>query len=207
MMNEAAIKHLSTADPILGGLIARVGPCLLKPDPERAPFQALVEAVAHQQLNGQAASTIITRFKALFPGGKFPSVQEVMDMDITRMTGIGFSQAKAGYVKEIARMTAHGHVPDQTQIQLLSDEEIIQRFTQVKGVGQWTVEMLLIFNLGRPDVLPANDFGIRTGFGITYKKRKLPEPDQILKHGQRWKPYRSMASWYLWRAVELAKPS
>ena len=203
-MNEAATKHLSTVDPILGDLIAKVGPCYLKPDHARLPFQVLVQAVAHQQLNGKAANTILGRFIALFPHGRFPSAQEVFDLDVPRITGVGFSRAKAGYVKEIARMALEGVVPDKGQIKRMSDDEIIDRLTQIKGVGRWTVEMLLIFSLGRPDVLPADDFGVRTGFSIVYKKPKLPEPKQILKFGERWKPYRSIASWYLWRAVDLA---
>ena len=203
-MNEAALRHLSTVDPILGDLIAKVGPCGLDPDLSRSPFQALVQAVAHQQLNGKAANTILGRFMALFPHGKLPTAQEVFDVDTEKLTGAGFSRAKASYIKEIARMTLEGVVPGKGQIKRMSDDEIIDRLTQIKGVGRWTVEMLLIFSLGRPDVLPVDDFGIRTGFAIVYKKRKLPEPKLIMKQGERWKPYRSIASWYLWRAVDQA---
>lgn len=203
-MNEAALKHLTQADPILGEIIAKVGPCTLEPDHARSPFQALVQAVAHQQLNGKAANTILARFVGLFPHGRFPAAQEVFDVDIAKLTGVGFSRAKAGYVKDIARMALEGVVPGTGQIKRMSDDEISERLTSIKGVGRWTVEMLLIFSLGRLDVLPVDDFGIRTGFGIVYKKRKPPEPTAILKHGERWKPYRSIASWYLWRAVDLA---
>jgi len=201
-MNAAAIRHLSTADPILGALIAQAGPCDLKPDRTRSPFQALVQAVAHQQLNGKAANTILTRFINLFPHGRFPSAKEVFDVDASALAGVGFSRAKAGYVKDIARMALEGVVPGDGQIKRLSDEEIIARLTQIRGVGRWTVEMLLIFSLGRPDVLPVDDYGIRQGFAIAYRKRKLPEPGQILEHGERWRPYRTTASWYLWRAVD-----
>ncbi len=203
-MNDAATQHLSTVDPMLGELIAKVGPCGLKPDHARSPFQALVQAVAHQQLHGKAASTILSRFIALFPHGKFPSAQEVFDVDVARITGVGFSRAKASYVKEIARMTMEGVVPGKGQIKRMSDDEIIDRLTRIKGVGRWTVEMLLIFSLGRPDVLPVDDFGIRKGFGVAFRKRKMPAPEQVLKHGERWKPYRSIASWYLWRAADMA---
>jgi DNA-3-methyladenine glycosylase II len=203
-MFEGALRHLSEADPILGELIAKVGPCGLKPDRSRAPFEALIHAVAHQQLNGNAAKTILSRFIALFPHGRFPTSHEVLAVDITMLTGAGLSRAKASYVQEIARMALEGVVPGTGRIKRMSDDEIVERLTQIKGVGRWTVEMLLIFTLGRPDVLPAADFGIRTGFAITYKKRRLPEPQLILKHGERWKPYRSIASWYLWRAVDLA---
>ena len=202
-MNAAAIRHLTTADPILGALIAKVGPCDLQPDRARPPFQALVQAVAHQQLNGKAANTILARFVALFAHGRFPSAKEVFDVEASALTGVGFSRAKAGYVKDIARMALEGVVPGNGQIKRMSDDEIVARLTQIKGVGRWTVEMLLIFTLGRPDVLPVDDYGIRQGFTIAYRKRKLPEPAQILKHGERWKPYRTTASWYLWRAVDL----
>lgn len=202
-MTATAIRHLSTADPILGALIARVGPCDLKPDRARSPFQSLVQAVAHQQLNGKAANTILARFIALFPLGRFPSAREVLDVDASALTGVGLSRAKAGYVKDIARMALDGVVPGNREIKCMSDEEIIARLTQIKGVGRWTVEMLLIFSLGRPDVLPTDDYGIRQGFAIAYRKRKLPEPGQILRYGERWRPYRTTASWYLWRTVDL----
>jgi DNA-3-methyladenine glycosylase II len=205
-MNESALQHLSSVDPILGELIARVGPCGLVPDHSRAPFQALVQAVAHQQLNGKAAQTILGRFVALFPHGRFPAPRDVLELDIERITGVGFSRSKASYVKDIARRTLEGVVPGKGQMKRLSDDEIVVRLTSIRGVGRWTVEMLLIFSVGRPDVLPADDFGIRTGFGITYRKRKLPLPRDILKYGERWKPYRSIASWYLWRAVDLTPP-
>jgi DNA-3-methyladenine glycosylase II len=202
-MSAGAIQHLSAADPILGALIAKVGPCGLQPDPRRTPFQGLVQAVAHQQLNGKAASTILARFRALFPCTRFPSAQAVLDLDADALTGVGFSRAKAACVKEIARLTRKGVVPGRSQIQRLSDDEIVARLTQIKGVGRWTVEMVLMFSLDRPDVLPAQDYGIRQGFALAYRKRRLPEPEQILRHGERWKPYRTTASWYLWRAVDL----
>jgi DNA-3-methyladenine glycosylase II len=155
-MNEAALRRLTQADPILGGIIAKVGPCTLVPDHARSPFQALVQAIAHQQLNGKAANTILARFVALFPHGRFPTAQEVFDVDTAKLTGVGFSRAKAGYVKEIARLALEGVVPGTGQIKRMSDEEIIERLTTIKGVGRWTVEMLLILSLGRPDVLPVD---------------------------------------------------
>lgn len=203
-MTTEILKRLREADPILGELIERVGPCKLAPDLSCSPFQALVRAVAHQQLNGKAAGTILARFVGLFEASPFPTPQQVHDLDIARITGVGFSRAKASYVKEIARMALEGTVPGPGQIHHLSDDEIIERLTTIRGVGRWTVEMLLIFSLGRQDVLPVDDFGVRTGFKIVYRKRQLPEPKILLKHGERWKPYRSIASWYLWRAVDMA---
>jgi len=202
-MHTPALAHLSAADPILAQLIDRVGPCELKPDGRRSPFQSLVQAVAHQQLNGKAAATILKRFRALFPPGRFPTPQEVFDVNPEALRGAGFSASKASYVQDIARKTLDGVVPDTRQIKRLSDEEIIARLTQIKGVGRWTVEMLLIFTLGRPDVLPVDDFGVRRGFGIVFRKGRMPEPKLVLKRGERWRPYRSVASWYLWRATEL----
>jgi len=202
-MNAAASRHLSTADPILGALIAKVGPCDLKPDRTRSPFQALVQAVAHQQLNGKAANTILTRFTALFPTRRFPSPEQVDAIDAHKITGVGFSRAKASYVKGIARAALDGLVPGRREIERMLDDEIVERLTQIKGIGRWSVEMFLIFSLGRPDVLPIHDYGIHQGFAIAFRKRKLPEPEQILERGERWRPYRTTASWYLWRAVDL----
>jgi len=202
-MNDAALKHLCTADPILADLIANVGPCELCPDLSRTPFQALVRAVAYQQLNGKAAASIFGRFLALFPGGKFPSPQQVFETPVDKLRGVGFSRAKASYVREIARMALEGVVPGPGAIERMTDEEIIEQLTTIHGVGRWTVEMLLIFSLGRPDVLPVDDFGIRAGYAIAFRKRKKPTAEEILKRGARWKPYRSIASWYLWRAVDL----
>lgn len=204
-MNSAAITHLINVDPVLGALIAEVGPCTLRPDRARPPFEALVRAVAHQQLNGKAANTILTRFRTLFPSRRFPSPEQVDAIEAEKMVGVGFSRAKAAYVKGIARATLDGLVPDRREIERMNDEEIITRLTQIKGIGPWSVQMFLMFGLGRPDVLPVNDYGIQQGFAITYKKRKLPKPDQIQKQGERWKPYRTTASWYLWRAVDLQK--
>ncbi|MHC1763681.1 MAG: DNA-3-methyladenine glycosylase [Verrucomicrobiia bacterium] len=207
MTHRTMLKHLAKADPVLGECIARVGPFTLEPDTSRSPFHALVQAVAHQQLNGKAANTILSRFLALFPESPFPSPQEVLDLETDRLTAVGFSRAKASYIQEIARMALAGVVPDAIEIRRMPDDEIVARLTSVKGVGRWTVEMLLIFGLGRLDVLPAHDFGIRNGFKLLYRKRRLPEPKLILKHGERWRPYRSVASWYLWRVVDLASKS
>jgi DNA-3-methyladenine glycosylase II len=202
-MNAAAIQHLCAADPILGALIAKVGPCDLKPDRTRSPFQALVQAVAHQQLNGKAANTILTRFKALFPKRRFPLPAQVDAIETDKITGVGFSRAKASYVKGVARAALDGLVPGRHEIEQMTDDEIVARLTQIKGIGRWSVEMFLMFGLGRPDVLPVHDYGIQQGFAIVYGKRKPPKPDQILKHGERWRPYRTTAAWYLWRAVDL----
>jgi len=201
-MDGEVIEYLSAADPGMARLIAQVGVCGLKPDKGRSPFQGLIQAVAHQQLNGKAAKTILGRFIALFPHTKFPSPQEVQDTELIKITGVGFSRAKAACVKEIARHALEGVVPSRKETERMTDEEIFERLTQIKGIGRWSVEMFLIFGLGRPDVLPIHDYGIQQGFALAFKKRKLPKPERLLKHGERWRPYRTTAAWYLWRALD-----
>lgn len=171
----------------------------------RSPFQSLVMAVAHQQLNGTAANTILARFKKLFPGKKFPRPEDLAGVTDQQIRAAGFSFAKIKAIRDIAEKTLSGVVPSPREIAHLSDDEIVSRLTQVRGVGRWTVEMLLIFQLGRHDVLPAQDFGVRTGFRHAYKKRKLPEPKEILAHGELWRPHRTVASWYLWCAADALK--
>ncbi len=202
-MHRTALKHLRSADPILARIIALAGPCKMTPDHAQEPYEALVEAVAHQQLTGKAAQTILGRVKALHPKRSFPSPEELAGTPDESLRAAGLSRAKVIAVKDIAAKTLNGVVPDTKGLLKLEDEEIIERLTSIRGVGRWTVEMLLIFKLGRPDVLPVDDFGVRAGFGAAYRKRGLPKPKLLLKHGERWRPYRSVASWYMWRAIEL----
>jgi DNA-3-methyladenine glycosylase II len=204
-MNAAAHKHLSKRDPILRKLIREHGKCSLKPEMRRSPFQSLVQAVAHQQLNGTAANTILTRFKKLFPGRKFPRPEDLAKVTDAQIRACGFSFAKIKSIRDIAEKTLSGVVPSSRQIVKLSDDEIIARLTEVRGVGRWTVEMLLIFQLGRPDVLPVGDFGVRTGFRVAYKKRTMPKPKDLLKFGERWRPHATTAAWFLWCAADAAK--
>lgn len=202
-MTPEALAHLSRSDRTLARLIKKVGPCRLKPQ-RRTPFQALVRSVTFQQLNGKAAQTILGRVLALFPGKRFPSPQELLDMPEARLRSAGLSRNKTLAVRDIAAQTITGVVPDSRAIRRLANEEILQRLTSVRGVGPWTVEMLLMFTLGREDVLPATDFGVRKGFALTYGLNDLPSPRDVLAHGERWRPHRTTASWYLWRAVDLA---
>lgn len=204
-MTPAAIKHLSASDPVMRRLIRDVGECKLVPEPRRAPFQSLVQAVAHQQLNGTAANTILSRFQKLFPGRRFPRPEDLAGISDQQIRACGFSRAKILSIRDIAEKTLSGAVPSSRLIVKLSDDDIVARLTEVRGVGRWTVEMLLIFQLGREDVLPVDDFGVRTGFRIAYRKRDLPKPKEILAHGERWRPHRTTAAWYLWRAVDLAR--
>ena len=204
-MTPEAHKHLSTRDPVLKSLIREHGFCALVPEKRRSPFQSLVQAVAHQQLNGTAANAILARFKKLFPGRRFPRPEDLSSVSDNNLRGAGFSRAKILAIRDIAAKTLAGVVPASRQIAKLSDDEIIERLTEVRGVGRWTVEMLLIFQLGRPDVLPADDFGVRNGFRHAYKKRDLPVVKELLAFGERWRPHRTTAAWYLWRAADAAK--
>ena len=204
-MNKTALKHLAAVDPVMRKLIRAVGPCALKPETKRSPFQSLVQAVAHQQLNGTAANTILTRFKKLFPGRKFPHPEDLAKVTDLQIRACGFSFAKIAAIRDIAAKALDGTIPSARVIAKLSDEEIITRLTAARGVGRWTVEMLLIFQLGREDVLPVDDFGVRNGFRLAYKKRAMPKPKALAAFGERWQPHRTTAAWYLWRAVDLAK--
>ena len=204
-MTPEAHKHLSSRDPVMQLLIREHGQCGLTPETRRTPFQSLVQAVAHQQLHGKAANTILARFKKLFPGRRFPRPEDLAGVTDQEIRACGFSFAKIKAIRDIAEKTLSGVVPGPREIVNLSDDEIILRLTQVRGVGRWTVEMLLIFQLGRHDVLPAHDFGVRTGFRHAYKKRRMPEPRELLVHGEIWRPFRTTASWYLWCAADAAK--
>jgi DNA-3-methyladenine glycosylase II len=186
-------------------LIRVHGKCDLVPEKRRSPFQSLVLAVAHQQLNGMAANTILTRFKKLFPGRKFPRPEDLSKVTDKQIRACGFSFAKIKSIRDISAKALDGTIPSSRQIVKLPDDEIIARLTEVRGVGRWTVEMLLIFQLGRPDVLPVGDFGVRTGFRVAYKKREMPEPKALLAFGEKWKPHRTTAAWFLWCAADAAK--
>jgi len=204
-MNGTAYKHLVASDPVMRRLIREHGKCDLTPETRRPPFQSLVMAVAHQQLNGTAANNILARFKKLFPGRRFPRAEDLASVTDKQLRACGFSFAKIASIRDIASKTLNGIVPASRQMVKLPDDEIIERLTEVRGVGRWTVEMLLIFQLGRPDVLPADDFGVRNGFRHAYKKRDLPTVKELLAFGERWRPHRTTAAWYLWCAADAAR--
>ena len=185
----------------MAGLIARVGPIQLRPR-RLPPYQALIQAVIHQQLSGQAAGTILARFRALFRQDGFPSPEAVLGLSAEQLRGAGLSRSKVSYLLDIARRAADSRIPSLEECDRMTDVELVERLTEIKGVGRWTVEMLLIFNLGRPDVLPIHDLGVRKGFQLAYGKRQLPEPEQLGRFGVRWAPYRTAAAWYLWRAAD-----
>ena len=199
----AADRHLAR-DPVMRRLIARHGPCALTCR-RWSPYEALTRAIAHQQLHGRAAQTILARFVALFGNGRFPGPGDVLAAHPARLRSAGFSRAKVRAIKDIARHALAGTVPTRRTAGRLGDEEIVERLLAIRGVGRWTVEMLLIFTLGRPDVLPVDDFGVREGYRRAYGRRLRPTPRALRRLGERWKPYRSVAAWYLWRAASEAR--
>lgn len=203
LVPSAAQRHLSR-DPVMRRLIRQHGPCALAPL-RWSPYEALTRAIAHQQLHGRAAESILARFVALFENGRFPSPADVAGTHAARLRRAGFSRGKVRAIKDIARHALAGTVPTRRAASELDDEAIIERLTQIHGVGRWTVEMLLIFTLGRPDVLPVDDFGVREGYRLAYGRRQQPTPKALRAVGERWKPYRSAAAWYLWRAASAAR--
>jgi len=201
---------LKATDKKLGALIERVGPLTMKLDSSASPFESLLESILYQQLHGKAAATIHARVRALFGGD--PAPQLLLDTPDERLRACGVSGNKIKAFKDLAAKTLDGTVPTHAAINKLSDAEIIERLTAVRGIGAWTVEMLLIFRLGRPDVFPVTDYGVRKGFALTFQKipktraltaADLPKADVMLKRAKKWSPYRSVASWYMWRACDL----
>lgn len=199
---EAAISTLRDADPRLAKVIDAHGACRLTSNGAGSPFAALARSIVYQQLAGKAAAAIHGRVVAIYHPRRILRPEDVLATTDERLREAGLSRAKTAALKDLARKTVEGVVPSWAALRRLEDEEIIARITTVRGIGRWTVEMLLIFHLGRPDVLPVSDYGVRKGFQRTYRKRALPTPKELTKHGERWRPYRSVASWYLWRALE-----
>jgi len=197
-----AIRHLMGVDRTLSGLIRRVGEFRLRPQALQSPFEALGEAIIYQQLTGKAAETILGRFKALFGGRRFPAPEDVIAATDGRIRSAGLSRAKTAALRDLAEKTLSGVVPPLRVLRRMGDREIVDRLTVIRGIGVWTVEMMLIFRLGRPDVLPVHDYGVRKGFAKVYRRRELPAPADLARHGEKWRPYRSVASWYLWRALD-----
>jgi DNA-3-methyladenine glycosylase II len=202
-------RRLAKSDPILAGLIRAAGKYGVVPAPTHTPFHALARAIAHQQLNGTAAESIFGRFLALYPVKEAAEVlleaELVLETPDEKLRSVGLSFAKIASIKDLARKTLDGTVPPYEILHTLDNEQIVERLTQVRGIGRWTVEMLLMFRLGRPDVLPVDDFGVCNGFRLAYGLRGMPAARALAEFGERWAPYRSIAAWYLWRAVDLHK--
>ncbi|HVU88154.1 MAG TPA: DNA-3-methyladenine glycosylase [Pirellulales bacterium] len=199
-----AIAAIGRADKHMAKLIRRVGPLDLTQRKMDNTFQTLARAIVYQQLSGKAAATIHGRTIAAFGTRKKLSPERLLAAKDEALRAVGLSRNKAAALRDLATKTLDGVVPTVAKLHKMSDEEIIERLTSVRGIGVWTVEMLLMFRLGRPDVLPISDLGVRKGFMLTYGHKELPKPTAILEHGERWRPYRSVASWYLWRACDVA---
>lgn len=198
-MSPDPIPHLMQ-DPPMERLVRHFGPIEFRPT-QVPTFESLARAIVYQQLSGKAAATIFARFRALFPGPRFPSAERVLQTDPERLRQAGLSRAKAAYILDLASRVRRRTVPSLKVCQTLSDDEIICRLTEVKGVGRWTAQMLLIFNLGRPDVLAEDDLGIRRGFQVACRLDQPPSPRMVAQHALRWAPFRSQASLYLWKAA------
>jgi len=197
------LDFFAKRDSRLCELIAAAGPYRLQPLAAESPFRHLTLAIISQQISGAAARTITQRFVALY--GDFPAAQQVLDTTPETLRGAGISAGKIRALHDLASKTLTGTVPDSQTLMSLDDESIIERLTAVHGIGRWTVQMMLMFQLGRSDVMPADDYGVRRGFQLTYRKRKMPTAGELGKFAHRWSPYRSAAAWYLWRAVDLAR--
>jgi DNA-3-methyladenine glycosylase II len=213
---DEALAHLKASDAKLGALIDRAGEFTLRLAQSRSgapsPFESLLESILYQQLHGKAAATIHRRVREYYGGDPAPQLLLDTPDEVLRAAGVSFNKIKA--LKDLAARTLDGTVPSHAAIKKMSDAEIVERLTAVRGIGPWTVEMLLIFRLGRPDVFPVTDYGVRKGFALTFLRvpktrpldaKDLPKPEVLLKRGKRWAPFRSVASWYLWRACDLAK--
>jgi DNA-3-methyladenine glycosylase II len=199
-----ATKHLAERDECLKQLIAETVPFQMDQDPLQSPYEALLEAIAYQSISGKAAATIYGRIKALSSTGRAPTPQEMLKLRKPVLRKAGLSGAKIVAMKDLAQKTIEGIVPTLEQAEKMSDEELVERLVSVRGIGAWTVEMFLIFRLGRPDVLPIHDLGVKKGWSVTYGKKHMPKPKELLAFGERWRPYRTVASWYMWRAFERA---
>jgi len=209
---DEAVAHLRECDPKLAGLMDRAGPVARRVDPSPSPFQHLLESILYQQLHGKAAATIHRRVREIYGGA--PSPQALLDTPEERLRAAGVSGNKIKALRDLASRTIDGTVPTHRAILKMSDADIVERLTEVRGIGPWTVEMLLIFRMGRPDVFPVTDYGIRKGFALTFMRlpknkaveaADLPKPEVIFRRAQRWAPFRSVASWYMWRACDLAR--
>ncbi len=198
-----AVAHLSAVDEPLAALMRRVGPFNMVIRSMHNPFEALTRNIVYQQLHGNAAAAIHARLLALFNKKSRLSPRDILAASEDELRGAGLSRAKVAALKDLAEKSLAGVVPGLARLEKMGDEEVIERLSTVRGIGRWTVEMLLIFRLGRPDVLPVGDFAVRKGFGLTYGLDRMPSPKELTLYGERWRPFRTVASWYMWRASEL----
>jgi DNA-3-methyladenine glycosylase II len=199
-----ALRHLSECDEQLKRLIAETTPFQIDAEDAQSPYEVLLESIASQSISGKAAATIFGRIKALGKNGRPPAPEKMVKIPTAKLRKAGLSGAKAAAMKDLAKKAMAGIVPTHDEALGLSDKELVERLVSVRGIGAWTVEMFLIFRLGRPDVLPIHDLGVKKGWSVAYGKKHMPTPKELLKFGERWRPYRTVASWYMWRAFERA---
>jgi 3-methyladenine DNA glycosylase/8-oxoguanine DNA glycosylase len=204
---QSAIEHLSRADRRLAKLIQKSRDFHLNLAAAETPYDSLLQAIVYQSISRKAAETIFGRIRALGSNGRCPDPGTILRVRDQTLRKAGLSAAKVAAVKDLARKTIEGIVPTLEDAQKMADAELVERLICVRGIGAWTVEMFLIFRLGRPDVLPIHDYGVQKGFALTYRKKTIPKPRELAEYGERWRPYRTVASWYLWRAVEHAGSS
>lgn len=201
---DDAVKFLQQADPVLGQAIERIGHCRLDEVAQQGDlFSALSRAIIHQQISTKAAAAIYSRFLLLYPHQPFPTAQDILNTPDEILRQAGLSRPKVAYLKDLAQKVIDG-LPTLVELDTMDDEAIVQTLTKVKGIGRWTVQMLLIFRLQRQDVLPVDDLGVRAGIRKIYGLQELPNRATVTSLGQKWQPYRSVASWYLWRSLELS---
>ena len=201
---QEALRHLAERDEILKALIAEAAPFAIDAEAGQSPYEVLLEAIVYQSISGKAAATIFGRIKALGENARPPAPGKMLTLTVGKLRKAGLSGAKVRAMKDLAQKTLAGIVPTHEEAMKLSDEELVERLVSVRGIGAWTVEMFLIFRLGRPDVLPIHDLGVKKGWSVAYGKKYMPKPKELLKFGERWRPYRTVASWYMWRAFERA---
>lgn len=196
-----AVRHLKAADPVLAEIIRRVGPCRWEIRPTASIFEALLQSIIYQQLHAKAAGNIHSRVLDLLPG-RVVDPARFGELSDEALRGAGLSRSKLAAIRDLAAKATAGVLPTVEEAHALTDDELIERLTSVRGIGPWTVHMLLIFRLGRPDVLPTGDFAVRKAFQVAWRKRKEPKPEALEKHARAWRPWRSVASWYLWRSLD-----
>ncbi len=199
---DAAVAHLCERDPKLKLLIDRVGAFRMKLDRVATPFEALCESIIYQQISGSAAQAIAGRFRDKVGDGRFPHPERLLEAPDGLLREVGLSRGKCAALRDLAAKSLDGTVPAMTRLRAMDDDAIVERLTVVRGIGRWTAEMFLMFRLGRPDVLPIHDYGVRKGFKLAFGRREMPKPESVARRGERWRPYRTVASWYLWRALE-----
>ena len=195
-----AHEHITRTDKRMARIIAKTGAFRFQLDQCDSVYESLLEAIVYQSISGKAAATIYARIKALGANGQCPTPEEIVKASPQTLRDAGLSFAKVAAMKDLAQKTIDGVVPSLEAAQKMSDEELVERLISVRGIGAWTVEMFLIFRLGRPDVLPIHDYAVQKGFAILYRKKAMPKPRELTAFGERWRPYRTVASWYMWRA-------